>query len=153
MTATDTLSWFTYHRPESAAFSTSTRPTPPPGAPQSEPESILNLYSLSFSSICGVCAGIFIKKGLKFIAFLLGGGFVLLQYLNSQSVVGGVNWSKMGRRWDAMIDSAAGNEKSVGGIMGSKAGRIAKRFEDFLTANFQERATFLAALALGLRLG
>lgn len=59
----------------------------------------------------------------------------------------------MGRRWDAMIDSAAGNEKSVGGIMGSKAGRIAKRFEDFLTANFQERATFLAALALGLRLG
>lgn len=43
------------------------------------PESDVNVYNLGFGSVCGICAGIFIKKGLKFVAFLLGGGFVLLQ--------------------------------------------------------------------------
>lgn len=48
--------------------------TPPP-----PPASTLNLYELTFGSVCGVCAGVFIKKGAKFVAFMLGGTFVLLQ--------------------------------------------------------------------------
>ena len=43
------------------------------------PKSDLNVYNLGFGTICGICSGLFIKKGAKFIAFLLGGGFVLLQ--------------------------------------------------------------------------
>ena len=43
------------------------------------PESILDLYQLSFGAVCGVCTGVFVKKGLRAIAFLLGGVFVLLQ--------------------------------------------------------------------------
>jgi len=57
--------------------------TPPPVPNDSDlpppPSSALNLYELTFGSVCGICAGIFIKKGAKFVAFMLGGTFVLLQ--------------------------------------------------------------------------
>ena len=43
------------------------------------PESILNFYQLGFGTVAGICTGIFVKKGLKAIAFALGGMFVLLQ--------------------------------------------------------------------------
>lgn len=67
-----------------------TSPTPPPppkgatdasGLPPLPPqaESSLNLYELSFGTVCGVCAGVFVKKGAKALAFGLGGIFVLLQ--------------------------------------------------------------------------
>lgn len=46
---------------------------PPP------PVSSVNLYELSFGTVCGVCAGVFVKKGAKALAFFLGGIFVLLQ--------------------------------------------------------------------------
>ena len=36
-------------------------------------------YQLGFGAVCGVCTGIFVKKGLKAIAFLLGGVFVFMQ--------------------------------------------------------------------------
>jgi hypothetical protein len=52
-------------------------------AADSAPESILSVYELSFGAICGICSGVFIKKGLKTIAFLLGGVFVLLQVRRS----------------------------------------------------------------------
>ena len=34
---------------------------------------------LTFGSVAGICAGVFIKKGAKAVAFFLGGIFVLLQ--------------------------------------------------------------------------
>ena len=48
-------------------------PLPPP------PTSAVNLYELSFGTVAGVCAGVFIKKGAKAVAFCVGGVFVLLQ--------------------------------------------------------------------------
>jgi FUN14 family protein len=48
-------------------------PLPPP------PESAVNMYELTFGTVCGVCAGIFVKKGAKTLAFIFGGVFVLLQ--------------------------------------------------------------------------
>ena len=48
-------------------------PLPPP------PQSIVNLYELTFGTVCGVCAGVFVKKGARAVAFALGGVFVLLQ--------------------------------------------------------------------------
>ena len=55
--------------------------TPTPNAkPDVEPPaSVLNLYQLSFGTVAGICAGVFVKKGLKAVAFILGGVFVLLQ--------------------------------------------------------------------------
>lgn len=41
--------------------------------------SSVNVYELSFGTVCGLCAGVFIKKGAKALAFVLGGVFVLLQ--------------------------------------------------------------------------
>ena len=46
---------------------------PPP------PESIVNMYELTFGTVCGVCAGVFVKKGARALAFVFGGVFVLLQ--------------------------------------------------------------------------
>lgn len=43
------------------------------------PESMLNVYQLTFGTVCGICTGVFLKKGLRAIAFLLGGVFVLMQ--------------------------------------------------------------------------
>lgn len=48
---------------------------PPP------PSSQVNLYELTFGTLCGVCAGVFVKKGAKVLAFFLGGVYVLLQVL------------------------------------------------------------------------
>lgn len=118
-----------------------------------EPESIVNIYQLSFGTICGVCAGVFIKKGLKLIAFLLGGCYILLQYMNSQRLIS-VNWSAINSRYDKLVGSAAGPETgSVRGYGGSTLQRIWNRTTNFLMADFQPRATFMAGLVLGLRLG
>lgn len=141
--------------------------TPP--APKDLPQSQVNPYNLGFGTVCGICAGVFIKKGAKFIAFLLGGAFVLLQYLNSQGLVR-VNWSALSKRYESTLDSAAStNPRAVAadnassgmtesvtsqrGWKDSRAARLWNRFVHFLTADFPTRGTFLAGLALGLRLG
>ena len=68
----------TFEAPESAV--------PPP--PRSDtalpppPQSSINVYELSFGTVCGICAGVFIKKGVKAVAFVLGGVFVMLQVSN-----------------------------------------------------------------------
>jgi hypothetical protein len=44
-----------------------------------DPQSTVNMYELTFGTVCGVCAGVFVKKGAKTLAFVFGGIFVLLQ--------------------------------------------------------------------------
>ena len=53
----------------------------PPDLPPlpSVPQSSLKLYELGFGAITGICAGVFIKKGARALAFILGGVFVILQ--------------------------------------------------------------------------
>lgn len=46
---------------------------------QIEAKSIVSLPTLTFGAVCGICAGVFVKKGFKLVAFFLGGVFVLLQ--------------------------------------------------------------------------
>jgi len=115
----------------------------PPPAPT------VNLYELSFGTVCGLCAGVFIKKGTKAIAFLLGGIFVVLQYLGSTSVVR-IDWAKMGSRFENLFyanDSLTRNKRAP------NVYSLWNSLVDFLTANFQQRASFLVGLALGLRIG
>ena len=49
------------------------------GGDEPAPQSILSVYELGFGTVAGICAGVFLKKGLKAIAFLLGGAFIFLQ--------------------------------------------------------------------------
>jgi FUN14 domain-containing protein 1 len=54
-------------------------PTPAGKADALPTQSILSPYELSLGAVCGICAGVFIKKGAKLIAFFLGGVYVLMQ--------------------------------------------------------------------------
>lgn len=116
---------------------------PPP------PSSAINVYELTFGSVCGICAGIFLKKGAKAVAFVFGGVFVLLQYFTSVSLVR-VDWVKMGSRFENLFyrtDPVTGTRKAPSIVS------LWSWLVDFLTADFQPRASFIAGLALGLRIG
>lgn len=43
------------------------------------PQSSVSLPQLTFGTVTGICAGVFIKKGAKAVAWFLGGIFILLQ--------------------------------------------------------------------------
>lgn len=67
---------------ESPFPSLSTGPKPEVGAGE-VPQSEISGYTLGFGAVCGICTGIFVKKGLKAIAFLLGGVFIFMQVSHS----------------------------------------------------------------------
>ncbi|KAL7415045.1 hypothetical protein BDY24DRAFT_383533 [Mrakia frigida] len=159
-------------------------PSPPPPPPPPAAQSIVNPYELTFGAVCGICAGIFIKKGAKALAFLLGGVFgsfvsptlvlpsppffflspnltsttsshrvrptVLLQYLSSVNILK-VNWSRASSAYEKLTSTPSDvpGGKSVGLTVTKLWGWVV----DFLTRDFQQRATFLGGLALGLRVG
>ncbi|KAH9820849.1 FUN14 family-domain-containing protein [Melampsora americana] len=113
--------------------------TPSSSSPAtSPPESILSLQKLSFGAVSGICVGIFVRKGLRFLAFLCGAGFVFVQYLHSRSLVD-VHWNQISRKYDRFIGHG---DRSIG-----------NRFWNFLTADFQARSTFSLGFVLGLRIG
>lgn len=116
---------------------------PPP------PSSSLSFYDLGFGTVVGLCAGIFVKKGAKAAAWLLGGVFVLLQYLNAQSLVR-VDWSRVAARFEERFHSV---DPSTGVSRAPNVGALWRWLVDFLTADFQGRASFIAGFGLGLRIG
>lgn len=67
--------------PAPATVTADSEPAPPP--PPLPPKSSINVYQLSFGTVCGICAGVFVKKGAKAVAFFLGGVFVLCQVRSS----------------------------------------------------------------------
>lgn len=147
-----TLGIATYTAPtihcDSSSTTQSTAPAPPPPPQAPPPESIVNLYELTFGTVAGICAGVFVKKGAKMVAFFLGGVFVLLQYLGSLSLVR-VDWGRMGSRFENLLytTDALGNKRAP------TISSLWRWMIDFLTADFQPRASFIAGLALGLRIG
>lgn len=118
------------------------------GAGEQPPQSILNVYELGFGTVAGICAGVFLKKGLRAIAFLLGGAFIFLQYLSSKSYVT-VDWARLSKSYD----STFGTRTTTGGSRAPTVQGVWNRLVDFVTANFQQRASFLAGFVLGVRLG
>lgn len=158
--------------PESASRQQSPPVVTPPPAPEDSnlpPSSVstLNLFELTFGSVCGICAGVFIKKGAKFVAFILGGTFVLLQvistseaqplllksdpcttqYLGSLSVVR-VDWSRAASRFENSFYRTENGVRHPPTIRS-----LWNWLVNFLAADFQPRATFVAGLVLGLRIG
>ncbi|BEI89912.1 uncharacterized protein CcaverHIS019_0212740 [Cutaneotrichosporon cavernicola] len=111
-------------------------------------ESIVSLPTLTFGALTGICAGVFVKKGFKLVAFLLGGVFVLLQYLQSKRYVT-VDWNAVSKSYDGTF----ANTDENGQVVYPTAQGLLNGFIDFLTANFQQRATFVAGFLLGLRVG
>ncbi|KAG1768348.1 hypothetical protein EDD22DRAFT_246649 [Suillus occidentalis] len=132
-----TLGMTTYTAPIIHCDSTTpnTAPTPPPQAPP--PESIVNLYELTFGTVAGICAGVFIKKGAKMVAFFLGGVFVLLQYLGSLSLVR-VDWGRMGSRFENLLytTDALGNKRAP------TVSSLWRWMIDFLTAGLSAKGVF-----------
>ncbi|WFD20672.1 hypothetical protein MCAP1_002923 [Malassezia caprae] len=127
-------------------------PLPKPGS-KAEAKSIVNVYQLTFGTICGICAGVFIKKGLKLIAVILGAAYVLLQYLASKRLVN-INWKSMSSSYGQEMERLAGPlDPTKSRFQQMPLVRIWNRLVEFLTSDFQERATFIAGLVLGLRLG
>ncbi|KAI0831455.1 FUN14 family-domain-containing protein [Trametes gibbosa] len=121
------------------------QPSPPPPPP---PASSVSYYELTFGTVCGVCAGIFVKKGAKAVAFVMGGVFVLLQYLGSLSLVR-VDWGRAASRFENLFYTKDGS----GARRPPNVGSLFRWIIDFLTADFQQRASFVAGFGLGLRIG
>lgn len=115
---------------------------PPP------PQSSVNFYELTFGTVCGVCAGVFVKKGARLVAFFLGGAYVLLQYLGTLSLVK-VDWARMASHFENLFYRADAAGKRRPPTIGS----MLRWMIDFLTVDFQARASFIAGFALGLRIG
>jgi len=128
-------------QPSGAALPSS-EATPPP------PASSVSYYELTFGTVAGVCAGVFVKKGAKALAFVLGGVFVLLQYLGSLSLVR-VDWSRAATRFENLFYT----KDATGKTRAPSVGSLFRWISDFLTADFQQRASFVAGFALGLRIG
>jgi FUN14 domain-containing protein 1 len=101
-------------------------------APPPPPQSIVSVPQLTFGATCGICAGVFVKKGFKLVAFLLGGVFVLLQYLSSRRFVT-VDWSAVSKSYDGAIATVDENGK----IVYPTPQGVLNGLIDFLTANFQ----------------
>lgn len=115
---------------------------PPP------PSSSVSLYQLTFGTVTGICAGVFVKKGIKAAAWFLGGIFILLQYLGSLSLIR-VDWPKIAARFEDLVYIRDTNGHKRPPTIAS----VWHWLVDFLTADFQPRASFMAGLALGLRIG
>ncbi|KAA1101526.1 hypothetical protein PGT21_023619 [Puccinia graminis f. sp. tritici] len=78
--------------------------------------SLLSVQKFSFGTLTGICAGVFVKKGLNFLAFLFGGGFVLLQ----------INWKTWANQYESKFWLA--KEPPTKSIVA--------RFMDFLRSDF-----------------
>ncbi|KAI8998509.1 FUN14 family-domain-containing protein [Trametes punicea] len=131
--------------PPSQGGAAPVQPSPPPPPP---PASSVNFYELTFGTVCGICAGVFVKKGAKAVAFVMGGVFVLLQYLGSLSLVR-VDWSRAATRFENLFYT----RDATGAKRPPNVGSLFRWIIDFLTADFQQRASFVAGFALGLRIG
>lgn len=108
------------------------------------PRSALDPTQLGFGTVAGICTGVFLVKGAKLIAVLLGGTFVLVQYLASRSFLT-VNWAGVTSSYDGLVQRKLGS--------GNRIKSLATGIVDFLTTGTQFRLTFIAGLGLGLRLG
>ncbi|KAG8801333.1 hypothetical protein FRB91_009015 [Serendipita sp. 411] len=132
---------------------TNASPNVPPNAydpdtPLPSPTSIANPYELTFGTVCGICAGVFIKKGLKAAAFLLGGIFVLLQYFNKLSWIK-VDWGVAENRFKQTFYTT-----EVDGRRNPPTIQTAFQWLlNFIMADFQPRASFVVGVLLGLRVG
>lgn len=100
-----------------AVYQTPPAATAKPTQVYDEPpiESSVNIAQLSFGTACGICAGIFVKKGFKALAFLLGGLFVILQVsLDAATVASSQMPCQRNTPANASISNPSPSSRSIG---------------------------------------
>ncbi|KAH9007221.1 hypothetical protein EDB86DRAFT_3035166 [Lactarius hatsudake] len=105
------------------------------------PESSVDKYGPTFGTVCGICAGVFVKSVVKLPALLLGGMFVLLQSLVK------VDWSRAAARFENLIYTTKAN----GVRRPPSVYSLWRWLVDFLIADFQPG--FITGFDLGVRIG
>ncbi|KAI9310683.1 FUN14 family-domain-containing protein, partial [Dichotomocladium elegans] len=106
---------------------------------------VVHKGEIAFGTVLGVCTGYFIKKVGKLLMFMIGLGFVCLQYLSAKSYIT-VHWDRMAQGYNREFDV-------------DQDGRVTKRDINtkwqmlirFLTHNLQFKSTFLVGLYAGIR--
>jgi len=89
-----------------------------------------------------------VKKGLRAVAFVMGGVFLLLQYFNSLHWLR-VDWTTAERQFNhAFYVTDEDGVRRPPTIFTAWMW-----FKDFVLADFQPRASFVAGFMLGLRFG
>jgi len=89
-----------------------------------------------------------VKKGLRAVAFVMGGVFLLLQYFNSLHWLR-INWATAEQQFNrAFYVTDEGGVQRAPTII-----TVWKWFKEFVLADFQPRASFVAGFMLGLRFG
>jgi len=123
--------------------------TPPPIPPPASTKPFIDVYELSFGTVAGICTGVFVKKGLKTVAFFLGGFFVLIQAFNSLRIFH-IDLGALSRPFEKLFyrEDTYGGQRRPPTITTFWSWLV-----NFLTADFPPRASFLAGLVLGLRIG
>lgn len=71
------------------------------------------------------------------------------QYFSSRSLIN-INWANVTNSYDSFITKRAGPPAAQGG---NRAAGLVGWFVDFVSADVQSRATFVAGMLLGFRLG
>lgn len=102
---------------------------------QQQSQSLIHKGEISFGVLLGLCTGYFLKKIGKLFAFMVGLGFVSLQYMSAKGYVT-VHWDKISGS-DRKIDVQSKWQTLVG----------------LLTHNIQFKTTFMAGLYAGIRYG
>jgi len=86
---------------------------------------------------------------LQAAAFTLGFVFIGLQYLSSRSFIN-INWNALTSSYEKLVTTRTGPPAAQGG---NRLAQAWYGFIDFVGANVQQRATFVAGIVLGFRLG
>ncbi|KAG8996927.1 hypothetical protein FRB93_000597 [Tulasnella sp. JGI-2019a] len=113
------------------------------------PTSGSDVYNLSFGTVCGICAGVIVKKSDKTIAFFLGGIIVMLQYFASINALK-MDWGNLTSHFEGAFYSTPAVLREA--PWSSTVLTLWNWMVDFLTTDFPPR-TFLAGFVLGLRFG
>ncbi|KAI9092187.1 FUN14 family-domain-containing protein [Phlyctochytrium arcticum] len=118
-------------------------PPPPPGWFRShiKPEVI------TMGGILGACTGFFAVKLGKLVAFGIGAGFILVQFLVHAGWIN-VHWADVQHRFDKRLET-----DQAGNIAPTKLWRLTRATMRWLTADVPFAGGFAAGFALGFRLG
>ena len=117
---------------------------PPP--PDLTPEELG--LQITTGGVAGFCSGYALKKASKLAALAIGLGFVTVQVLRYNGLIGEVQWALAERRFTELLDA-----DGDGRVTPADLQVHARRAMDVLGFNVPAAAAFGAALLLGFRSG
>ena len=116
------------------------------GIPDLTPEELAR--QLSAGAVAGFCSGYALKKASKLLALAIGLGFIAVQVLRFNGLIGEVEWATAEKRLTQLLDA-----DGDGRVTPADLHTHARRAIDVLGFNAPSAAAFGAALLLGFRVG